>query len=75
MIAIINYGLGNLASILNMHRRLGIDAVITTDPKEIEQASHLILPGVGHFKKGMENITSCGLKGLLDELVLEKKIP
>jgi len=75
LIAIINYGLGNLASILNMHRRLGIDAVITTDPKEIEQASHLILPGVGHFKKGMENITSCGLKGLLDELVLEKKIP
>jgi glutamine amidotransferase len=75
MIAIINYGLGNLTSILNMHKRLGIDAVITNDFNEISVADKLILPGVGHFKKGMENLHQSGLKTLLDELVLQNQKP
>ena len=75
MIAIINYGLGNLTSILNMCKRLSIEATITNDPETIKNASKLILPGVGHFKRGMENLHQSGLKPLLDELVLEKKKP
>lgn len=75
MIAIINYGLGNLTSILNMHRYLGIEARITTDIDEIKNANGLILPGVGHFKKGMENLHSSGLKNVLDELVLQQEKP
>lgn len=75
MIAIINYGLGNLSSIQNMCKRLGIEAVITNDPEKIRSASKLILPGVGHFKRGMENLHSSGLKDLLDEQVLQKKKP
>ena len=75
MIAIINYGLGNLTSILNMHKRLGIDAIITNDEQEIRNADKLLLPGVGHFKKGMENLHSSGLKVLLNELVLEQGKP
>ncbi|HUC79672.1 MAG TPA: imidazole glycerol phosphate synthase subunit HisH [Flavisolibacter sp.] len=75
MLAIINYGLGNLTSIKNMCRRLGIDATITSDPETIRSASKLLLPGVGHFKKGMENLHSSGLKPLLDELVLVQKKP
>jgi len=75
MIAIINYGLGNLTSIQNMCRRLGIDAVITKDPEVIRAAEKLILPGVGHFKKGMENLENSGLRNLLDELVLKEKRP
>lgn len=75
MIAIINYGLGNLTSILNMHRRLGIDAIITNDVSKLKSADKLILPGVGHFKKGMENLHSSGLKNILDELVLIKHKP
>jgi glutamine amidotransferase len=75
MIAIIDYGLGNLSSVLNMHRRLGINAVITSDHNEIKSASKLILPGVGHFKKGMDNLNQSGLKSLLDELVLQQKKP
>jgi glutamine amidotransferase len=75
MIAIINYGLGNLTSIQNMCKRLGIDAVITQDPDVICKASKLILPGVGHFKRGMENLEASGLKGLLNELVLQQKKP
>src|SRR5688572_3101015 len=75
MTAIINYGLGNLTSILNMHKYLGIEAMITDNKEDIKNASRLILPGVGHFKKGMENLHSSGLKGVLDELVLEQKKP
>ena len=70
MIAIINYGLGNLSSIQNMCKRLGIDAVITNDEEILNKASKLILPGVGHFKKGMENLHSSGLKTLLDKMFL-----
>lgn len=75
MIAIVNYGLGNLTSILNMHKRLGVDAVITDDHAEIRRADRLIIPGVGHFKKGMDNLHASGLKGLLDDLVLGEKKP
>ena len=75
MIAIINYGLGNLSSIQNMCKRLGIDAVITNDEEILNKASKLILPGVGHYKKGMENLHSSGLKTLLDKMVLEDKKP
>jgi len=75
MIAIIDYGLGNLYSVLNMHKRLGIEATITSDQSEIKAASKLILPGVGHFKRGMENLNQSGLKPLLDKLVLQEKKP
>ena len=75
MIAIINYGLGNLSSIQNMCKRLGIDAKVTNDESEIRNASKLILPGVGHFKRGMENLNGSGLRPLLDELVLNQKKP
>lgn len=75
MIAIINYGLGNLTSILNMHRRLGIDAIITNDFEELQKADKLILPGVGHFDKGMQNLNQTGLTILLNRLVLEEKKP
>ncbi len=62
MIAIINYGLGNLTSILNMCKRLGIEAIITSDPAEIRKADKLILPGVGHFQKWMDNLKETGLR-------------
>jgi imidazole glycerol phosphate synthase, glutamine amidotransferase subunit len=75
MIAIINYGLGNLASIQNMCKRLGIPAVMTDDADILRSADKLILPGVGHFKKGMENLHQTGLKSLLDELVLKENKP
>lgn len=75
MIGIINYGLGNLASIQNMCRRLGIDAMITADPVELRKADKLILPGVGHFKQGMENLKKSGLQDLLNDLVLKEHKP
>jgi glutamine amidotransferase len=58
-----------------MCKRLSVDAIITSKEDEIRAASKLILPGVGHFKKGMENLHASGLKGVLDELVLQEKKP
>jgi len=75
MIAVINYGLGNLTSIKNMFARLGVDAVITDDKQKIRDASKLLLPGVGHFKKGMTNLHETGLYEILNTEVKEKGKP
>lgn len=75
MIAIINYGLGNLTSIRNMFRRLGVDNEITADKQKIKDASAILLPGVGHFKKGMANLHESGLVELLNDEVLRKGKP
>ena len=75
MIAVVNYGLGNLTSIGNMFRKLGREAVITADPAVIRDAEKLLIPGVGHFARGMANLRESGLQTLLNELVLEEKRP
>lgn len=75
MITIIDYGVGNLSSIKNMLKRIGVAAEITNDVAAIEKAEKLILPGVGHFNYGMEQLHKSGLVGLLNEKVLEKKVP
>src|SRR3954451_24654449 len=75
MICIIDYGAGNLGSIVNMLRKLGTPAIITSDAKEIENAEKLILPGVGHFDYGMSKLQQSGLIGILNRKVMEEKIP
>ena len=75
MIAIIDYGAGNVASIRNMLKRLGQDSVLTSDPAVLEDAEKLILPGVGHFDYGMEKLEQSGIVPLLNRRVLEKKTP
>ena len=49
MIAVIDYGMGNLGSFKRKLDRIGVPSVITSDPDEISRAEKLILPGVGHF--------------------------
>jgi glutamine amidotransferase len=75
MITIIDYGLGNLESIKNMIKKVGGKAVISSNVDEIENASSLILPGVGHFGKAMEIIRSRSLDVLLNKKVVEEKTP
>ena len=75
MIAIINYNMGNPLSIKNMLSYLEIESSITNDLNQIRQADRLILPGVGSFDTAMKNLENLGLISLLNELVLEKKIP
>jgi len=75
MIVIVDYGLGNLTSIANMFRKFGGQVVISANHHEIEAAEKIILPGVGHFKTGMNNLVQTGLKNLLDRIVLVEKRP
>jgi glutamine amidotransferase len=75
MITIVDYGMGNLGSIKNMLKKVGADCEITADPDRLQQAKKLILPGVGAFDAGMAKLNSSGLVPVLNEQVLEKKVP
>ena len=75
MIVIIDYGLGNLTSVKNALDLLKIDSKITSDIKEIEKSDKIILPGVGAFGYGIENLKNLGLINSLNEQVIEKKKP
>lgn len=75
MIAIVDYGMGNLGSIRSMLKKVGADCEITADPERLRQASKLILPGVGAFDAGMTRLSESALVPVLNELALHKKIP
>ena len=75
MIVIINYGMGNLGSIFNMLKKMGVEAIISSDCSEIEKADKLILPGVGSFDNGMKNIVELGLLQPLHKKIIEEKTP
>lgn len=75
MTIIVDYGLGNLASVENMVRKAGGDCIISSSPEEVASASRLILPGVGHFAKGMEQLRQRGLQEALDQAVLRDGKP
>jgi glutamine amidotransferase len=62
MIAIIDYGMGNLHSVSKAVERLGYEAVVTADAKEIMEADGAILPGVGAFGDAMQNLKNTGLE-------------
>jgi len=74
-ITIIDYGMGNLGSIRNMLKLIGVDAVISSDAATIERSDKLILPGVGAFDKGMENLKSLGLIDVLSKKIILAKTP
>jgi glutamine amidotransferase len=61
MITIIDYGMGNIASVANMIRHAGGASTITGDPAAVAAADKLILPGVGHFEAGMAALRKTGL--------------
>lgn len=75
MIVIVDYGVGNLGSIINMLKKAGTRAVSSSDPAVLEQAEKLILPGIGAFDAGMNKLNEYGLVPLLNYLALEKKVP
>jgi glutamine amidotransferase len=75
MIVVVDYGVGNLGSIVNMFKKVGAKAMASSDPVVIGNAEKLILPGIGAFDVGMQKLNERGLIPLLNELVLEKKIP
>jgi imidazole glycerol-phosphate synthase subunit HisH len=75
MIVIVDYGMGNLLSVANMLRKVGVRAAITSDPQEIARADKIVLPGVGAFDNAMQNIRDLGLLPVLNQKGLEERVP
>lgn len=75
MITIIDYGTGNLNSIKNMFKRIGIDSLISNSTEDILNADKLILPGVGAFDYGMTQLHHSGLVEAMNEKVINQKVP
>ena len=75
MITLIDYGMGNIGSVVNLCRYLGIPAEVTSDPATVARATKLILPGVGAFDAGMINLEKSGLKLALHQRVIDQNTP
>jgi len=75
MIVIVDYGMGNMRSILKKFEMIKTNAIVSGDPNVLIKASKLVLPGVGHFAHGMENIRKHNLLSVLNKIVLEDKRP
>jgi len=75
MIIIVDYGMGNIRSVYNKFRKMGVDCIVSSDAEKIKNAEKIVLPGVGHFKKGMENLIELNLIEVLNRKILEEKTP
>ncbi len=75
MIVIVDYGMGNLRSILNKLERIDVPAIITSKEEDLVRAEKIILPGVGAFDHGMKNLENYRLISILNQKVVEEKTP
>jgi imidazole glycerol-phosphate synthase subunit HisH len=69
MIAVLDYGIGNLRSAEKALQHLGVDAALTTDPEVARRAAGVVLPGVGAFGRCMEQLRESGLEPVVHEAV------
>lgn len=74
MIAIIDYGVGNLFSLRSSLQALGLEAAVTADPAAIRAADRVILPGVGAFGDAMDKLTATGLVPVIQEQAQQKPL-
>jgi glutamine amidotransferase len=75
MIAIIDYGLGNLKAFFNVYKSLNIPVIIAKVSEDLENASKVIIPGVGSFDYAMERLNKSGMRQTLDEIVTHLNVP
>ena len=75
MIVVIDYGMGNVGSILNLLKKIGCQAIASAEAPDIETAEKLILPGVGAFDNAIRNLNAVGLMPILAKKVLKQKTP
>lgn len=75
MVVIVNYGSGNIGSVVNIIKKAGATALVSSDAADIERATRLILPGIGAFDTCMGNLNASGLIPALRERVLNAGIP
>jgi glutamine amidotransferase len=75
MITILDYGIGNLRSVYNMFKKVGVESIITNDIQLIQKADKYLLPGVGAFDHGIKSLRSAPFFEVLEKEVLENKKP
>jgi imidazole glycerol-phosphate synthase subunit HisH len=75
MITIIDYGVGNLASVKNMLKKIGVEAIVSSKGADILAAGKIILPGIGAFDHCMQRFNASGLRPLVTKRVIEEKVP
>jgi glutamine amidotransferase len=75
VIAIIDYGLGNVRAFANVYRNLNIPVIIAKKREDLKEATKLLLPGVGAFDYAMQRLIDSGMRETIDQKVLEDKIP
>ena len=75
MIGVIDIGISNIGSVLNMFKYVGYDAKNVSSISELEACSKIVLPGVGSFDKGMSKLLNSGLIDTLNRRVLEENVP
>jgi len=75
MITIIDYGLGNIQAFLNIYKKLHIPVQVAKSENDLEGASKLILPGVGHFDYAMQRFNDSGMREKVESLVLQDNVP
>ncbi len=75
MIAIVDYGLGNIAAFVNVYNKANIKVVVAKSANDLTGATKLVLPGVGHFDHAMELLQKSGMRDALDKMVLGDKVP
>jgi glutamine amidotransferase len=74
-IVVVDYGMGNLGSIMNMLKKVGAKAIRSSSASDVDRAGKLILPGVGAFDAGMKNLSELGLVPVLNRRVIEGRTP
>jgi glutamine amidotransferase len=75
IVTIVDYGMGNIGSLINMFRRIGVQSEVASDIGMIEQARKVMLPGVGAFGAAMDRIDALGLREVLRAKALEEQVP
>lgn len=75
MLTIVDYGMGNIGSIVNMLKRIGVTSRVATSAEDISTASKIILPGVGAFDAAMSRINKMEIREVLNQKALHEKIP
>ena len=75
MIKIVDYGVGNIQAFMTLFKRMGFVVQRAQTPHELDGATRLVLPGVGHFDHAMQRLNESGLRPKLEELVLGVGVP
>ena len=75
MIKIVDYGIGNIRAFMTLFKRMGFNTERADTASALDDATRLVLPGVGHFDHAMRRLNESGLRPKLEQLVLEANVP